>query len=51
MDGLFHGKPYEQMDDLGAPLFLETSIYFMIFLRIQSPPQPNRIEVFLSAPS
>ena len=25
MDGLFHGKPYEQMDDLGGPpLFLET---------------------------
>ena len=27
MDGLFHGKPYEQMDDLGVPLFLETSIF------------------------
>ena len=27
MDGLFHGKPYEQMDDLGVfPLFLETPI-------------------------
>ena len=25
MDGLFHGKPYEQMDDLGGfPIFLET---------------------------
>ena len=23
MDGLFHGKPYEQMDDLGVPLFLD----------------------------
>ena len=22
-----NGKPYEQMDDLGVPLFLETSIY------------------------
>ena len=22
MDGVFHGKPYEQMDDLGVPLFL-----------------------------
>ena len=20
MDGLFHGKPYEQMDDLGGPI-------------------------------
>ena len=29
MDGLFHGKPYEQMDDLGVPLFLETPIYFL----------------------
>ena len=28
MDGLFHGKPYEQMDDLGVPLFSETSTYF-----------------------
>ena len=27
MDGLFHGKPYEQMDDLGVPLFLETPIF------------------------
>ncbi len=28
MDGLFHGKPYEQMDDLGVfPLFLETPIW------------------------
>ena len=27
MDGLFHGKPYEQMDDVGVPLFLETAIY------------------------
>ncbi len=24
MDGLFHGKAYEQMDDLEIPLFLET---------------------------
>ena len=24
MDGLFHGKPYFSMDDLGVPLFLET---------------------------
>ena len=28
MDGENHGsKPYEQMDDLGVSLFLETSIY------------------------
>ena len=26
MDGENNGKPYEQMDDLGLPLFLETSI-------------------------
>ena len=29
MDGLFHGKPYEQMDDLGVPLFLETPKWFV----------------------
>ena len=28
MDGLFHGKPYFQMDDLGGgPIFLETPAY------------------------
>ncbi len=27
MDGENNGKPYEQMDDLGVPLFLETPIY------------------------
>ena len=34
MDGLFHEKPYEQMDDLwGPPFFLETpSCTNLIFL-------------------
>ena len=27
MDGLFHEKPPFKMDDLGVPLFLETSIW------------------------
>ena len=27
MDGENNGKPYEQMDDLEVPLFLETPIY------------------------
>ena len=27
MDGENNGKPYEQMDDLGVPIFLETPIY------------------------
>ncbi len=27
MDGENNGKPYEQMDDLGVSLFLETSTY------------------------
>ena len=32
MDGENNGsKPYEQMDDLGIPLFLETPIYFIAF--------------------
>ena len=30
MDGENNGKPYEQMDDLGVPLFSETSIYYMM---------------------
>ena len=28
MDGENNGKPYEQMDDLGVPLFLETTYWF-----------------------
>ena len=27
MDGENNGKPYEQMDDLGVPLFLESLLY------------------------
>ena len=32
MDGLFHGKPYEQMDYLGGfpPIFGNTHIYITI---------------------
>ena len=40
MDGENHGsKPYEQMDDLGIPLFLETSIYpiYKLFLKFHEP--------------
>ena len=35
MDGENNGKPYEQMDDLGVPLFLETpsSSYFIRFFK------------------
>ena len=31
MDGLFHGKPYEQMDDLGVnnPIFGNTDVFFL----------------------
>ena len=29
MDGEDNGNPYEQMDDLGIPLFLETLPYFI----------------------
>ena len=31
MDGENNGKPYEQMDDLGVPLLLETPISSRIF--------------------
>ena len=31
MDGENNGKPYEQMDDLGIPLFLETPIMMILF--------------------
>ena len=30
MDGENNGKPYEQMDDLGVPLFLETPISLLM---------------------
>ena len=29
MDGENNGKPYEKMDDLGIPLFLETLIWLI----------------------
>ena len=32
MDGETNGKPYEQMDDLGVPLFLETPTYIYIYI-------------------
>ena len=39
MDGENNGKPYEQMDDLGVPLFLETPLFLVyISLRIQNLP-------------
>ena len=35
MDGLFHGKAYEEMDDLGVfPLFLETPYISCMFGRV-----------------
>ena len=34
MDGENNGKPYEQMDDLEVPLFLETPIYIYILYDI-----------------
>ena len=42
-DGLFHGKAYEQMDDLGVPLFLETPMYGMYHgnLRVRTPAMPR----------
>ena len=43
-DGLFHGKPYEQMDDLGVPLFLETPIFevlqFLLWQTLGFPHPP-----------
>ena len=28
---VYNGKPYEQMDDLGVPLFSETSVHIYIY--------------------
>ena len=36
MDSENHGKPYEQMDDLGVPVFLEAPIW-----RRKTSPQKN----------
>ena len=33
MNGENNGKPYEQMDDLGVPLFLETPICWEIYMQ------------------
>ena len=36
MDGENHGKPYEQMDDLGGPpLFWETPVYTQLYTYVQ----------------
>ena len=34
MDGENNGKPYEQMDDLGVPLLLETPIFSKFFIAV-----------------
>ena len=34
MDGENNGKPYEQMDDLGVPLFLQTPKFHCFNLKI-----------------
>ena len=43
----FHGKAYEQMDDLGVPLFLDTSILriFQPFWRVISDGWITYVEV------
>ena len=38
MDGENNGKPYEQMDDLEVPLFLETPIYIYCMIYLDSKP-------------
>ena len=39
MDGKNNGKPYEQMDDLGVPLFLETLAYFVLGTAVHLQPK------------
>ena len=60
MDGENNGKPYEQMDDLGVPLFLETPkccgtstgpIIPTASLKIKFPLLPRRIWFFSTLPS
>ena len=36
-----NGKPYEQMDDLGIPLFLETTICLACFFAYQKNKSPK----------
>ena len=47
MDGENNGKPYEQVDDLGIPLFLETPIIYLgsvsSFQEIQRPHNPGAL--------
>ncbi len=44
MDGLFHGKPYEQMDDLGGSF----TPYFWVNTQIHPP---KRIRIFTLVPT
>ena len=41
MDGENNGKPYEQMDDLRVPLFLETPIYVFFWIVLRKEPIPG----------
>ena len=43
---VYNGKPYFQMDDLGVPLFLETSIY----RKPVNGPSKSKVESFLKKP-
>ena len=61
MDGLFHGKPYEQMDDLGGNTpILETIIYSHVsdcqkanfnLSATKNPSTPWKDRVLSSSPS
>ena len=42
MDGENNGKPYEQMDDLGVPLFLETPVHSCLYLWTDGQSSPAR---------
>ena len=43
MDGENNGTPYEQMDDLGVSLFLETSIYTLRSLTWSNKNHPEKL--------
>ena len=44
MDGENNGKPYEQMDDLGVPLFLETPMRRNLRSNAEAGKQPTQVK-------
>ena len=46
MDGLFHGKSQSKMDDLGVPLFQETTMEGIGYRKVKARVKKSKSEYF-----